>query len=163
MLIRQIHAYLSVFVAPTILFFAFTGVLQLYGLHEAHGGYHPPALIEKLGRVHKDQSFTLGRAHHESPSAAVKTSATGPATARGEGDWVKPLATTDHKAKDSRSAPAENFRTQALKALFCAAAVMLMVSVLLGVWMAFTQNRRKAVLLVIFLLGAAAPVAILVL
>ena len=45
------------FIAPSVLFFAFTGSLQLFSLHEAHGSYQPPALIAALGTVHKDQRF----------------------------------------------------------------------------------------------------------
>ena len=33
-LLRQIHLYLGVFTAPAILFFALSGVLQTFGLHE---------------------------------------------------------------------------------------------------------------------------------
>ena len=150
MLIRQLHAYLSVFVAPTILFFAITGILQLYSLHQPHGAYQPPALIEKLGRLHKDQTYSLGRKHRPS---ALNTPVVG-----AEGDWVKPFAA---RRPDDRDTPPP--KTQALKALFCAAAVMLILSSLLGVWMAVTQNRRKVILLAVFLLGAAAPVAILLL
>lgn len=159
MLIRQVHAYLSVFVAPIILFFASTGILQIYGLHEAHAGYQPPALIEKLGRLHKDQTYSLGRKHlaaaPSGPSSSLAAPARPPAA---DGDWVKPLTKSDQGDHDGASS-----KTQVLKGLFCAAAVVLIVSVLLGVWMAVTQNRRKVVLLVVLLLGAAAPVAILLL
>ena len=151
-LFRQVHAYLSVFVAPTVLLFAFTGILQLYGLHEAHAGYRPPALIEKLGRLHKEQTYSLRPTQREAPS--------------GEGDWVKPATKAPPtKAPDLKTPDLKtpDLKTRVLKALFCAAAVMLIVSALLGVWMAVTQNRRKIVLLVVFLLGAATPVAILLL
>ena len=86
MLIRQIHAYLSVFVAPIILFFAATGILQLYSLHEPHAGYQPPALIEKLGRVHKDQTYSLGRKHRPSADRAspLATPVVAPAGPSGE-------------------------------------------------------------------------------
>ena len=158
MLVRQIHAYFSVFVAPTVLFFAFTGVLQLYSLHESHGSYQPPTMIEKLGRVHKDQTYSLGRKHREpAPDAALKTPVARPAGGV-EGDWVKPIGRT---GRDDHDTPP--VKVQALKALFCAAAVMLMTSTLLGVWMAVTQNRRKVLMLLVFVLGAAAPVAVLLL
>ena len=32
--LRQLHLYLGVFFAPLIAFFAFTGILQTYDLHE---------------------------------------------------------------------------------------------------------------------------------
>ena len=84
LLIRQVHGYLSAFVAPSVLFFALTGALQLFGLHEARDGYHPPALIEKLGRLHKDQAFALkphrGQAEQRH-SAAAGPEAAAPAAA----------------------------------------------------------------------------------
>src|SRR3984957_7098169 len=55
MTVRQWHTYIGAFIAPSVLFFAFTGSLQLFSLHEAHGAYTPPAIVEALGHVHKDQ------------------------------------------------------------------------------------------------------------
>jgi hypothetical protein len=141
MLLRQIHAYLSVFVAPTILFFAFTGALQLFSLHEAHGDYRPPVLIEKLGSLHKDQRLAA-KSDHGPPHSSSRA----------------PHAEPHHD--DDRPPPASVI---ALKWLFLAAAVTLMASTLLGVWMAVTQNRRKGLLAVLFLAGALAPIAILTL
>lgn len=150
MLIRQLHSYLSVFVAPMVLFFAATGSLQLFSLHEAHGDYRPPALIEKLGTLHKDQKFALGSKHKPTTPQRV-------AVAKPEGDWVAPAAKPAPEAAERTPR-----RAMALKWLFLAAAVALMVSTLLGLWMALTQNRQKAVLLLLLLAGMAAPVAILI-
>jgi hypothetical protein len=43
--IRTMHGYLGLFFAPTILFFAITGGLQMFGLHETARGssYVPPS------------------------------------------------------------------------------------------------------------------------
>ncbi len=136
MMVRQAHAYLSVLVAPTVLFFAFTGALQLFSLHEAHGDYRPPPLIEKLGSVHKDQRFALGE-HHRPPAPAN-------APAHAEEEDATPI------------------RELALKWLFLVASISLMTSTLLGLWMALTQTRRRGLLCLLLLAGAAAPVAILV-
>jgi hypothetical protein len=150
MLIRQIHTYLGVFVAPTILFFAFTGCLQLFSLHEAHDGYQPPVLVEKLARLHKDQVFGLGPKHEHQHAEAP------PLRVRSDGDWVAPALKPAAEADDSTPP-----RVLALKVLFLAAAVMLILSTLLGLWMALTQNRRKALLWVLLILGAAAPIALI--
>lgn len=148
--LRQIHAYLSVFAAPTVLFFALTGSLQLFSLHEAHGGYRPPELIEKLSAVHKDQRFALKDRH---PGSPLRTP-----VIKQEGEWLTPPVA---RAAEPDAPPP--VRELALKWLFLATAVVLVVSTCLGVWMAVTQNRRKLVLLALFALGAAAPVAILLL
>src|ERR1700722_16711603 len=86
MTVRQWHPYVGAFVAPSVLFFAFTGSLQLFSLHEAHGAYTPPAIVEALSRVHKDQVLHakpkpgpkgadadegLGHHHHAAPSKAA--------------------------------------------------------------------------------------------
>lgn len=147
---RQLHAYLTAFVAPTILFFALTGALQLFSLHEAHGDYAPPPLVEKLANLHKDQKFALREKRHEAPPESA------PAPRPSEGDWVAPS-----KARADDDAPPA--KVLALKWLFLAASVMLITSTLLGLWIGFTQHRRKAVLMAIVLLGTAAPVAILLL
>src|ERR1700722_17285147 len=79
--LRQWHTYIGAFIAPSVLFFAFTGALQLFSLHEAHGAYTPPAAVEALGRIHKDQTWEApapagsmhaadarDRDHHAGPS-----------------------------------------------------------------------------------------------
>ena len=55
--IRTWHTYLGILIAPSVLFFALTGALQLFSLHEVHGSYTPLPVIEKLSKVHKDQAF----------------------------------------------------------------------------------------------------------
>ena len=86
LMVRQWHTYIGAFVAASVLFFAFTGSLQLFSLHEAHGAYTPPAIVEMLSRVHKDQvlhakpkpAATGGdaeagsaRKHHSAPARAA--------------------------------------------------------------------------------------------
>jgi hypothetical protein len=68
-LIRRLHTYLGAFIAPSVLFFAATGSLQLFSLHEAHGDYQPPAFIEKLGMLHKDQVFAMKPKRTAPPAA----------------------------------------------------------------------------------------------
>jgi hypothetical protein len=138
--IRQWHTYLGAFIAPSVLFFALTGSLQLFALHEAHGAYRPPLVIEKLGMVHKDQVF-----------AAKPKRAPPPATAG------KP------KAEAAKSEPGPKTSTKALKWLFLAVAAGLVISTCLGLWMALFHNRNKGVAWVLFLAGAAVPVLILAL
>src|SRR5215469_13873414 len=73
-MLRQWHSYIGVFIAPSVLFFALTGALQLFSLHEARGDYRPPTLIEALGKVHKDQVLQAGGKKKPAPEAA-KTAA----------------------------------------------------------------------------------------
>jgi hypothetical protein len=49
---RLTHLYIGVFISPALLFFAFTGALQTFSLHETTRGssYKPPAWAVTLGR-----------------------------------------------------------------------------------------------------------------
>jgi len=89
--IRQIHLYLGVFTAPMLLFFAFTGGMQTFSLHETTRGssYTPPAWLATLAQLHKKQTIAMPiRKPHPSdvardPTASVVSSpANPPADAR---------------------------------------------------------------------------------
>ena len=148
--IRQFHTYLGVFIAPSILFFAMTGAWQLFSLHEAHGGYRPPPLIEKLGSVHKDQRFTA-KAKHAAARAQAEHHAEADTDADHDHDH-------DHAAAPAKGLP---MQTLALKFLFLGVAISLIVSTCLGVWMAVTASRRKGPIWALLILGAVLPVLIL--
>lgn len=63
--IFRLHRYLSVLVAPAMLFFAVSGAWQAFRLQENRkdGSYHAPAALQTLSRLHKAEKL--------SPSAAV--------------------------------------------------------------------------------------------
>jgi hypothetical protein len=72
------HSYIGLFTAPNVLFFALTGAAQIFNLHEAHGSYRPPGIVEKLGSVHKDQVFAFGD-HHVSTEPQTNSAGAAPA------------------------------------------------------------------------------------
>jgi hypothetical protein len=146
--LRQLHAYIGAFIAPSVLFFAATGALQLFSLHEAHGGYTPPPLIVKLSAVHKDQRFAAKSDHDGA----------GPPAGPHADDGAKADAHHDHDDGDAPSA-----RTVALKWLFLAVSLGLMISTVVGVWMAVSFSRRKGVVWALLVLGTALPILILAL
>ncbi|MBV8682895.1 MAG: hypothetical protein JO111_08485 [Caulobacteraceae bacterium] len=138
--IRDWHSYLGALIAPSVLFFATTGCLQLWSLHEAHGAYDPPPLIERLGALHKDQKFALGHHHHDDPPPAAKASA-------------KPA----HDEDGSKPA------TLMLKGFFTLVGLSLIASTLVGLWIALTQSPRRRTLAAILLIGAVVPLVLAVL
>jgi hypothetical protein len=144
--IRRWHSYIGLFIAPSVLFFSLTGAVQLFNLHEAHGKYQPPAVVEKLSSVHKDQVFALGD-HHEPPDAAPDA---GKAPAEGQ----PPAGAADDDGKVTRS-------TLILKWFFLLVALCLAVSTTLGLWMGlkFSQRKRTGWLLVVA--GTVIPAALL--
>jgi hypothetical protein len=168
MTVRRLHLYIGLFIAPSILFFAFSGSLQLFSLHEAHGSYRPPVLIEKLGSLHKDQRFTA-RARRPVPAAAGKPAAAEDADHDRAGadhdhaDAAPAPAAAKAKASDPKALASKPFKEQALKWLFLAVAVGLLLSTSLGVWMGLTFARSKVLAWILLLAGAALPVLLVVL
>jgi hypothetical protein len=138
MLVRQVHTWLSVFVAPSVLFFAVTGALQVYKLHESHGAYEAPLLFQELGAVHKEQVFEADTKHHAAPppgAGAVRTAA----APRGE--------------------PPQPLSAKALKLFFLIVAASLVTTTLLGLWMAAKYSRNKRQAAIIFAAGVLVPLA----
>jgi hypothetical protein len=125
--IRTWHTYLGILIAPSVLFFALTGALQLFSLHEAHGTYHPAPVIEKLASVHKDQVYALG--HHEEPPPA-------PAAGTQPADEAHPPAAPEHEDEPAIGTPL-------LKWFFLVVALGLATSTVLGLYMGLTHIRHK--------------------
>ena len=59
--VRLIHRYIGLFFSPMILFFAITGGLQMFGLHETARGssYIPPNILVHLSQLHKKGTLYL--------------------------------------------------------------------------------------------------------
>lgn len=134
LVIRQIHAYVSVFLAPTVLFLAITGCLQVYSFHEDHGDYRAPPLIERLASLHKDQAIRKDRPQKLG--------------APGQDRPAKP-----RRDKQAGLPPS----VVALKAFTFAAGLSLVLTALLGLWMAFKYTRRPRLSAALLVLGAIAP------
>lgn len=138
--IRRWHSYLSLLAAPSVLFFTFSGVLQLFHWHEAEGTYHPPAWIETLSAIHKDQE--LEPHHGEKRPEAEKPP---------EPDVPPPAE------------PPPAGKTIALKAFFFWIGAVLFVSTLFGAWMGLTQTLRKRTGWVLLAIGTLLPIGLLLL
>jgi hypothetical protein len=143
--VRQWHSYIGLFIAPSVLFFALTGAAQIFNLHEAHGSYRPPAIVEKLSSVHKDQVFAFGD-HHSStespPDTPHSVAAPGSRTEADEGD---------------RTATS----TLLLKWFFLVVALCLIVSTAFGIWMGVKQIRAKRLAWFLLVAGTFIPVGLL--
>ena len=80
--VRRLHLYGGVLFAPAILFFALTGVAQVFDLHKARPGaaYQPPELVLRLAALHKDQTFAVP--HKAEGERKAKPAGADPAGAR---------------------------------------------------------------------------------
>jgi hypothetical protein len=137
--VRIWHNYLGMILAPSIIFFALTGLLQIFSLHEAHGGYKPPALIEKLSSVHKDQVFEA-KEHEAEPAEPPE-----PAEAKPQAQQRSMIG------------------TYVLKWFFALVALGLAVSTVLGVWMGLKGTVRRRTNLWLLGLGIVLPVVLTIL
>ncbi|HEX3366595.1 hypothetical protein [Phenylobacterium sp.] len=137
-LIRQIHIYISVFVAPSLLFFAFTGALQTFRIPDQKTA---PVVIQKLARLHKDDVFAIKPLRPERPKAAGHDG-------------------TDRPKADPEKPPEAKASIEAMKWFFAAVSVGVMFSTLFGLWMALAHSRRKPIVWVLLVAGVATPVLI---
>jgi hypothetical protein len=139
--IRTLHAYVGMLIAPTVIFFASTGILQIYSLHEAHPGYTPAPLIEKLSAIHKDQRFAAGRKERPAsrPAARPRNAAEAPRA---------------NEARGPKTA------TTVLKAFFTLVAISLIFSTLAGVWIALQHPMKNRTHLALLLVGIVVPVVL---
>ena len=150
-LLSQWHGFVGAFIAPSVILFALTGALQLFNLHEAHGAYRPAPLIERLGRVHKDQVFALDE-HDGPPPPQAQTGA--PAQTGAGANTPGPSAPHEDDDKPALT-------TVLLKWFFLVVALGLAASTGLGVWIGLTRPQGRALTIALLVIGTAIPVVLL--
>jgi hypothetical protein len=144
--IRQLHLYLGTLFAPAIIFFALTGALQTFDLHEGPGA---PAWIAELSLIHKKQTATPPRR----PPAKAETS-----NSEGEKRPAPPgaAATTPEK-----SPPLHRPSPLPLKIFVLLMAIGLISTTLLGIYMSFKYNRDRRVVWALLIAGIVLPIILL--
>ena len=133
-LARLFHLCLSAFVAPSLVFFAATGALQIFRLPDKPAA---PQLLVKLARVHKDDVFAAKPGRKPQPAGAAK---------HAEG-----------------AKPAPKPATEALKWFFALVSVGIAVTTLLGFWMGIKHVKRRGAVWALVAAGTIAPVALILL
>ena len=146
-LLRKVHLYFGLFISPMLLFFAFTGTVQTFSLHETTQGssYKPPAWLVTLGQIHKKQT-TIVPVHKQRPADTPKSAKADAGSSVGE---PKPP-----------DAPAPKSHLP-LKIFFLIVAIGLFTSTLTGIYMAYKYNQSKLVVTGLLLAGAILPVLLL--
>ena len=144
--IRLTHLYIGVFFAPTILFFAITGSLQMFGLHETSRGssYVPPAILVHLAQLHKKGTPYLPP-RKPAPSAPPKAESRKP---EAPGPSAPAPAPPTHNPLPT-------------KIFFAMTALALVISTCTGLFMSWKYARNKTVVVALFLAGIACPLLLL--
>ena len=146
--VRLIHRYIGLFFSPTILFFAITGGLQMFGLHESARGssYEPPKILVHLSQLHKKGTLYL-------PPRKVAP----PNSAKPEG--AKPDAPKLETPNPTQATPPPN--SLPMKIFFAAMALALAVSTCTGLIMGWKYARRKSIVLLTLAAGVLIPAILL--
>jgi hypothetical protein len=134
------HSYIGILIAPSVIFFALTGALQIFSLHESHGTYTPPVLIEKLSSLHKDQVFE--QKHPDEHEPAVDS-------APGQ----QPPPPEEHEDRPKLG-------TTLLKCFFLFVALALATSTVLGLCIGLTRIQRKRTGWWLLLAGIVLPIGL---
>jgi hypothetical protein len=153
--VRLIHLYLGVFIAPMLLFFAFTGFVQTFSLHETLKGreYTPPAILVKLGQFHKKQTLVV-QPKRVPPADAPKS---GGGHGGGHGDAGPDMA----KGSAAPAAPVKKQNLWPMKIFFGLVAIGLLTSTLTGIYMSYKYVRSRVVVTGLLVAGVVVPVVLL--
>lgn len=143
-LARQLHLYIGVFIAPAVLFFAVTGGLQVFSLHETTRGsdYQPPAWLAVAAQLHKKQTSVMP-AHKARPSDAASAAPTLHAPAPMS---AKPNAPLRHPLP--------------LKIFSAFVSLGLFISTLLGLYMAYRYTRKHVLISLLLTAGTLLPIVL---
>jgi hypothetical protein len=140
--VRQLHLWLGTLFAPAIIFFALTGVLQVFSLHEGRPGgqYQPPAWIVKLAQLHKKQNLAVR------PPGRPKSAPAG-----------RPA---DQRVPAAKPPEQNMVFVYLLKWFVALMGLGLAFTTALGIIMAFQFARDKRVIWLLLVLGTLIPAAL---
>jgi hypothetical protein len=152
-LFRKLHLYIGVFISPALLFFAFTGAIQTFSLHETTQGsnYKPPAILVTLGQIHKKQT-SIVPVRKPRPDAP-KPDATATDHPKHDHD-----AAPDSKAVAASTVPPVKQKSHLpLKIFFLLVAIGLLTSTVTGLYMTYKYARNKWTVTALLIAGVVIP------
>jgi hypothetical protein len=157
---RLTHLYLGVFIAPALLFFAFTGALQTFSLHETTRGssYKPPAWIVTLAQLHKKQTTTVPVRKLPQPDKSADRPTDKFTPDKSTPDKTQPIA----PKSDTSPAP-KSHNALPLKLFFLLVSLGLFVSTLTGLYMSYKYIRNRRLITAILLSGIILPILLTIL
>lgn len=167
--LRKVHLYVGVFIAPALIFFAFTGLLQTAGLQDQASS---PKWIHVLAQIHKKQTYIIPqrkakasearhadgdmpagdgapRHHKDDADAAAKPASDKPAS-------DKPVS--DAAPRPPSPPPASHLPE---KIFFFVVALGLFTSTLSGIYMSYKYNSNKIAVTTLLILGVVVPLLLL--
>jgi hypothetical protein len=168
--LRKVHLYIGIFTTPALLFFAITGALQTFSLHETTQGssYKPPAWIASLAQLHKKQT-TVVPIRKARPNGSEHGPENGPVDSpKASGSTLSesvPLAsvqsgpTKSGKGAEQPAVPKKSHLP--MKIFFLLVSVGLLLSTLTGVYMAYKYSRGWLLMTGLLVAGIVVPLLLL--
>ncbi len=160
--LRKLHLYLGVFTAPALLFFAFTGALQTFSLHETTQGssYKPPVWITSLAQLHKKQTaeVPVRRPRPDAPRPGAPPDHSERSAAKAAPSSAPPESANQQSAADPAPKPKSHLP---MKLFFLFVAVGLFLSTLTGIYMAYRYSRNRLLITGLLFAGAGLPLLLL--
>jgi hypothetical protein len=162
--LRLVHLYLGTFLAPAIFFFALTGALQTFNLHESERGssYQPPAWIVRLAQIHKKQSIQAPPQRNVVTPPQKPAAAAGPALNEMPSRAAGTVAATPNDSPRPAASPGRRpLRVSwPLKWFFLLVSVGLATTTLLGIVMSFQRRRSPLLLCGLLIAGIVIPIGL---
>ena len=159
--LRKVHLYIGIFISPALLFFAFTGALQTFSLHETTKGssYQPPQWAVTLAQLHKKQTTEIPV---RKPGPAPEKPGADKAASAPPAEAAKP-APASPPAPAPPPAPklAPKRAHLPMKIFFLGVALGLFTSTLTGIYMAYKFDRNRWLVSGLLLAGVVVPLMLL--
>jgi len=145
--IRLRHRYMGLIFASAILFFAFSGAVQTFDLHKANArtGYTSPMWILNMAQIHKSQNMNVSKAKSKPRKAESDAADSAPDDA----PVPKSAANPRHSALP-------------MKWFVVIMSAGLILSTLLGIYMAFQYGGDRRLAWGALLAGTVMPLVLLV-
>ncbi|HEY0263795.1 MAG TPA: PepSY domain-containing protein [Granulicella sp.] len=158
---RVIHLYMGVYITPMLLFFAFTGFVQTFSLHERLQGreYTPPKILATLGQLHKKQTTVMPQRKGPPPGAAAENHGDDHGGGHGEGHEGKPGGPPQGPQQPAK--PLWTPGMWAMKIFFGLVSVGLATSTITGLYMSYKYVRNKVLVTAALVAGVATPLILL--
>ncbi len=160
---RKTHLYLGVFAAPAILFFALTGALQTFSLHESTRGssYTPPQWILILAQIHKKQTAQIPQ--RKTPQQVVGTEVSLAKKKTDAGSKQSPPVAEVQAPSGQTQPPSKepHHNPLPLRVFFLIVALSLSASTASGLYLAWKYRRDRIVLAALILAGILAPLLLM--
>ena len=151
-LVRKVHLYSGLFIAPIVIFLSLTGAMQTLNLHEAtpDGAYRPAHWMLIAAQIHKNQTTVI-------PVRKAPPSKLAPAavSARETSDPPKPAP------GGGLSAVMRYTHHLPLKIFFLVASFALVLSTLTGIYMGYKYERKAWVVSAWLIAGVVVPLILL--